>query len=109
MAQYLDSATVDALWRDGRDGNWDAVSLYVDAAEAAVLAYAPRNLDGTPAVGSAALQVAIVMQARNLYNSAKASPSTGEFDGSGFGLTTMPLDWQIKQLLRPQRGMGAIV
>ena len=55
-----------------------------------------------------AWRLAQLMQARNIFNAGKASPA-GDFDGSSFGITTMPLDWQIKQLLRPQPGIGAVV
>lgn len=44
-----------------------------------------------------------LLQARNIWNSAYASP-TGEIDGAGFGLTTFPLDWSVQQLLRPKQG-----
>ena len=95
------------LWRDAPPDE-GVLDLYLIAAEVTVLAYAPHDADGYPLPEDATLKLAIVMQARNLWNSAKASPA-GDFDGSGFGLSTMPLDWQIKQLLRPQRGVGAII
>lgn len=52
--------------------------------------------------------LAQAMQARNLYNAAGVG-TDGAFEGSGYGITAHPLDWQVKQLLRPRRGMGAIV
>jgi hypothetical protein len=52
-------------------------------------------------------RLAQIMHARNMWNAGKASTS-GSFDGSEYGLSTFPLDWAVKQLLRPQRGMGAI-
>jgi hypothetical protein len=48
------------------------------------------------------------MQARNVWNSEQASPG-GNLDGSGFGLTIHPLDWQVKQLLRPRSVFGGPV
>ncbi|WP_341935517.1 hypothetical protein MRBLWO14_001169 [Microbacterium sp. LWO14-1.2] len=51
--------------------------------------------------------LAQALQARNLYNSAKASPG-GDMDGSGYGITAFPLDWQVQQLLRPRRAVGVI-
>ena len=47
------------------------------------------------------------MQARNVWNSGKASP-TGDFDGGQYSLTTFPLDWQVRQLIRPKVGKPVI-
>lgn len=47
--------------------------------------------------------LAQIMQARNTFNAVKASPS-GDFDGSSYGITARPLDWSVKQILRPRVG-----
>jgi hypothetical protein len=54
-----------------------------------------------------AWRLAEIMQARNTYNAAKAAPA-GEFDSGSYGLSAFPLDWTIKQLLRPRRGRAVI-
>ena len=48
-----------------------------------------------------------LMQARNVWNASKASPS-GDFDGASYGLTSFPLDWMVRQLLRPKRGVPVL-
>lgn len=54
-------------------------------------------------------KLAVALQARNIFNAGQAAASTGgDFDGSGYGIASYPLDWQVKQLLRPIRGLGAI-
>lgn len=53
--------------------------------------------------------LAIITQARNLKNAGVSPVAGGEFDGSGYGVSVFPLDWTVKQLLRPERGLGAIV
>ena len=53
-------------------------------------------------------RVAQLMQARNIWNSSMAAPDTGDFGGNGFALTPKPLDWIIKQILRPKRGKPVI-
>lgn len=94
------------LWRDAPadDG---VLWFYLEAAEVAVAAYAPDPNDWPWSLPEPPIVLAQVMQARSIYNAVAASPS-GDFDGSGYGLTAIPLDWQVKQLLRPQRGLGAI-
>lgn len=100
--------TARPLWRD-TPADDAAAALYLNAAAEQCFAYAPPLPAGTP-VGMVPETwfLAIVMQARNIYNAGKAAPS-GDFDGSGYGVVTFPLDWQVKSLLRPQRGLGAIV
>jgi hypothetical protein len=122
MATWADTETARKLWRDAPAD--DAVLvLYLSAAREACLAFAPlpEDDDSTGGYGEDPYGgygggsdipdrylLAQVMQARNSWNSGKASPSDGVFDGSGFGIGTAPLDWQVKQLLRPQRALGAI-
>ena len=90
---------VDAPLDDGQ------LQQLLDVAKQAVLAYAPVITDPNPPTSYV---VAQLMQARNVWNSGKATPS-GDFDGGGYGLTTHPLDWQIKQILRPRSVFGGPV
>lgn len=43
------------------------------------------------------------LQARNLYNAGKVDPSNGGMGEDTFIIRPFPLDWSIKQLLRPQK------
>ena len=114
MATWLDpeedSALILALWPDAPDDTDGVLTIYLDAARDACSAYAPAL---QPDEGGAVdvphnYRLAQMMQAANLWNAAQASPG-GDLDGGGFGLTTHPLDWQVKQLLRPRRAIGAIL
>lgn len=110
VRQWLTAADREqlvTLWPDSEAILDDAqLSLYLDAAREACLEYAPVLAEGAPLPASYPL--AQVMQARNLWNAGAASPG-GDFDGSSYGLSAHPLDWQVKQLLRPRRGIGALV
>lgn len=125
MASWLtaeDRNLLGILWPDS-DGliDDDVLNIYLSAAKAACLAFAPAREPGALVVVDDIVQpeepgtipdewrLAQAMQARNIYNAAQASPSSGDFDGGGYGLSSFPLDWQVKQLLRPQMGVGAIV
>ncbi|MCR2785434.1 MULTISPECIES: hypothetical protein [unclassified Microbacterium] len=105
-----------AIWRDAPASD-PVLTLYLESAHSACLAYAPSLVEDPNVIdgGSfdeepvpATWKLAEVMQARNIWNSVKASPGGGEMDGSSYGITAFPLDWQVKQLLRPERGLGAI-
>lgn len=107
MASWLTAADTElpTLWPDVPMDD-DATNLYLDAAKDACLAYAPALPAGVTEI-PAGWRLAQAMQARNIYNAAKAAPG-GDMDGSSYGISTFPLDWQVQQLLRPRRAMGAI-
>jgi hypothetical protein len=132
MAYWHTPTTARTFWRDA-PGDDNVLAAYLSAARAAVLAYAPAIPDepqpdiidgggpeddggeiidgGTPESNEDpipdAWALAQVMQARNIWNAGRAAPS-GDFDGSSYGVSAFPIDWQVRQLLRPRRVKGAI-
>ncbi|WP_336625582.1 MULTISPECIES: hypothetical protein [unclassified Microbacterium] len=82
------------------------LTVYLTAAKAACIAFAPALPEGGAVPDE--YRLAQAMQAANIYNAALAAPG-GDLDGGSFGLVAHPLDWQIKQLLRPQSGVGVIL
>lgn len=72
-------------------------------AQSAVEAYAP-TFTGRPPTDYRKAQA---MQARNVWNSSAVAPS-GEVGAEGFVIRPFPLDWQIRQLLRPKRGIPVV-
>jgi hypothetical protein len=103
-----DTDVLSVLWPDSSGiMNDDVLNIYLAAAKAACIAYAPALPAGQTEIPGEWV-LAQAMQARNIYNAGHASPSGG-FGDPEYGLTSFPLDWQVKQLLRPQMGVGAIV
>lgn len=49
-----------------------------------------------------------IMQARNTWNAARVDPATGGDGDDTFVIRPFPLDWAIKQKLRPQRGTPVV-
>lgn len=65
---------------------------------------------GTTLTGAAALdatQYAQRLQVRNTWNAAKVSP-TGGLGEDDFVIRPFPLDWHVKQILRPKRGVPVV-
>ena len=82
---------------------WDALNL----SKQQVLEFAPALADDAPIPDS--YRSAQWKQAKNLWNANKANPSSGDTgDPDGFSLTIYPLDWQIRQILRPKRGVPVV-
>lgn len=46
-----------------------------------------------------------VMQTRTLFNSNGIDPTSNSFGTDQFTVTVFPLDWMVKQVLRPRRGI----
>jgi hypothetical protein len=109
-----------ATWHtidSARDGWVDAplddaqLTELLDVAKDAVLAYgaSAEEIDpDAPDTIPVKYRKAQLMQATNVWNSSKVSPG-GEFDTGSYGLTTHPLDWQIRQILRPRSVFGGPV
>lgn len=96
----LDTARDD--WRDapGFDA-WLYECLWV--ARNDVIAFAPKLAEGQrPPLNYRRAQI---MQARNLWNAGKVDPSSGGIGEDTFVLRPFPLDWTIKQTLRPKRAV----
>jgi hypothetical protein len=109
---WHDPDTARAEWADAPDapldeGQPDPLVEHLEVAKQAVLAYAPALAD--PEQPPENYRLAQLLQAKNTWNAAYASPS-GDFDGmGGFSLSTHPLDWQIRQILRPRSVFGGAV
>lgn len=101
MWQTIESAR--QLWPDARRMNDENLTVYLNVAKSQVLDFAPLAVDALPAE---TYYLAQLLQARNLYNSTLGS--TSSTDENGYAITTTPLDWQVKQLLRPVRAFGGV-
>jgi hypothetical protein len=94
----------------------DVLGELLDIAEQQVVAYAPALPEPTDEELEdsgwtqpipAAWRRAQLTQARNIWNAAKVDPSGGVGDDT-FVLRPHPLDWHVKQLLRPRKGVPRV-
>lgn len=111
MASWLTAGDTEllTLWPDAPVEDAATAALYLAAAREACEAFAPDLPEDTTDI-PAGWRLAQAMQARNIWNSGNAAPS-GDFagEGSGYAISSFPLDWQVQQLLRPRRAVGAIL
>lgn len=91
-------------WADAPLDDAD-LSRFLEAAEAQCVAYMPAT-DELWEPEARHIQ-ALLLQARALWRSAKAG--SGDTIGpDGFTVTVFPMDWNVKNLLRPKRGKPVI-
>lgn len=93
-SKWLTCEWMRERWDDAPTDDAELWEL-LNVARYEVEAFAP------PSVPASVLRSAQRTQAVNIWNASQASPS-GDGDGGGFGLTPLPLDWTVKQMLRPR-------
>jgi hypothetical protein len=108
MATWHTVETARDEWPDAPtdygDGGDDSLGSLLAVAKEAVIAYAPAVEEALTDIPDG-YRLAQLMQARNVWNSTVVSANRGEFDSGQYGLTaSYPLDWQVRQLIRPKQG-----
>ncbi|WP_156784902.1 hypothetical protein [Microbacterium sp. BH-3-3-3] len=99
--------TARIFWKDAARLNDEIVSTYLTVARAACLAFAPIALTEDDAVPEH-YRLAQVMHARNVYNAVNGDTQPVDPE-TGYGqIVSTPLDWHVRQLLRPVTAWGGI-
>lgn len=88
-------------WRDAEDLTDDDLTSYLLSAYESCLPFAPALVDGAEVPES--WRLAQVMQARAQMRSLTAGRDDN-MAADGLNVTVYPLDWNVRQLLRPKRG-----
>lgn len=96
---WLTISSIRRLWRDAPDDDEDVFEL-LEVSKAAVVAFAPVLADTDPVPAN--YRKGQRMQARNVWNASKVDPSNGSLGDDTFVIRPVPLDWQVKQVLRPK-------
>lgn len=100
----IDSARQE--WYTGAPSLDRRLFQLLQMAKQQVVEFAPALADNEPVPANYA--EAQLMQARNLWNAGRVDPSAGGLGDEEFVIRPFPLDWIVKQVLRPQKGIGAI-
>ncbi len=122
MATWHTPETARAAWL-GAPADDAVLAELLEVARLEILAYAPpldpENTETVTPEEGEPYEVQTVPEgyrwaqrqhARNVWNAATVNPSAGiGADGEGFALTVFPLDWSIKQRLRPRTVFGGSV
>jgi len=100
--QWATLAITRASWVDSRAVDDDVLYDLLQIAKHQVIEYAPALAEGADVPSY--YRMAQILQARNTYNSSIVDASSGDIGADTFVIRPFPLDWQVKQLLRPRRG-----
>ena len=127
MADWYTLQSIRAVWRDA-PSNDTALQECLDTAKVQVLEFdngvtwrrtpsLATDAGGNPVpwpgdypVGAVptSLTLAQRSQARNLWNAAKVDPSNGSTGDDTFVVRPFPMDWAVKNMIRPKRVFGAL-
>jgi hypothetical protein len=97
-----DSETGTAPWAEAADIPLPLLTDLLFIARSSIEAYAPALPEDTPAGACpVTYRHAQLMQTRNLWNATEVDAGGG-FGGDDYTIRPMPLDWIIKQIVRPK-------
>lgn len=95
-----DSVRDSDQWADALHLSDEALADLLETARIQCEAYAPAVAGVVPVN----YRQAQLLQARNLWQAVKQDTG-GQVDGGGFSIPVYPLDWVVKGILRPKRGV----
>ena len=96
--------TLRAAWRDAPADD-TTLNLYLVTATDQCTAYAPVN---AATDHPERFNLAVLVQVRNLWNGNKVQPEAGGYGDEGFTFRVFPMDWQVKNILRPKTAVPVI-
>lgn len=111
---WHDLVSARRMWRDAPADD-ETLQTLLNTAQQQVVAYAPITYDDTGAVvpiDPNAVPVnyrqAQLMQARNMWNAGKVDPASAGMGDDTFAIRPFPLDWMVKQIIRPKTGVPIV-
>lgn len=121
MATWHTVESIRTYWDDAHQINDELLEELLEVAQSAIIAYAPTPSEEFPELTldewesawdgnwgddsediPTRFRVAQMMHVRNLWNASRVG-ADGSQGGDTFEIQPRPLDWHVKQILRPAR------
>ena len=107
MGSWHTYESIQDLWPDAPTYEDFGLNELLEVAKEQVLAFAGIETLEAPDV-PASYRMAQYMQARNIWNSSKVDPASGGLGEDTFAIRVYPLDWMVRQIIRPKRAIGGM-
>ena len=107
MATWHTPSTARAEWRDAPED--DVLASFLVAARHQCEAFGETRLVVDPTAIPEDYRIAHLMQTRAIFQAqSTATNPEGEYEVGGQSVRVYPMDWQVKSLLRPARGVPGL-
>lgn len=106
MATWHDAESVREEWIDAPESD-ELLDELLEVAQQSVVAYAPALPASEDESIPTNYRYAQLQQVKNLWNAGRVDSAGGVGD-EGFVFRPHPLDWVIKQILRPRRAVPRV-
>lgn len=107
MAKFYTAEEAAQAWAGLGVPDTAQLADLLEVSRAEILAFSPVTDEANIPAGH---RWAHLQHAKNIWNAQNVNPSgTIGDDAQGFALTPHPIDWSIKQRLRPRRIFGGVV
>jgi hypothetical protein len=111
MATWLTPDEVADWWRDA-PADPELLDLYLSSTVQQILAYGPAHIAEAIAADPEAVpdsyRLAELVQVRNIWNAVKSDPASQGIGDEGFVFRPFPMDWTVKQIIRPARAKPTV-
>ena len=105
MATWHDIDSIRIAWSDADQIEDALLGELLEVARDAVVAYAPALAED--AVLPTSYRLGQMLHTKNLWNAARVG-ADGSIGGDTFEIQPRPLDWHVKQVLRPAQGLPKV-
>jgi hypothetical protein len=111
MAEWLTLDEVQDWWRDA-PADEELLTLYLSSTVEQILAYGPESvalaIAADPTAVPDSYRLAELVQVRNIWNAVKSDPASQGIGDEGFVFRPFPMDWTVKQIIRPARAKPVV-
>jgi len=111
MATWHDIESARDEWGDDAPFNDDVLTELLEVSKLQIIAYAPTLPEPEDPEAEEVIptnyRLGQLRQAQNLWTAGQVD-SSGEIGDGSFAVRPHPLDWVIKQILRPRRGVPRV-
>lgn len=105
MATWHDIDSIRLAWSDADQIDDALLGELLEVARDAVVAYAPALSD--EGALPTRYRLGQMVHVKNLWNASRVTAS-GDLGGDTFEIQPRPLDWHVKQILRPAQGVPKV-
>ena len=112
MAGWVTIEEARDRWRDAAAIDDEYLQELLDLAQLQVLEFGPQvtadAIAADPTTVPNNYRMAQLTQTRNVWNAVKTDPAAGGFGDEGFVIRPFPLDWTVKNMIRPKRAKPVV-